>query len=106
LIRGKLTIKQENEAPIWSYTSIVNAKKILFINRNMEGCVGVKFGFQSTADQLLRLNCTYKNFSISTAVTSGQKRIIIIIKFSSIQFFIISVLHQQPEGQLQMQHKR
>jgi hypothetical protein len=23
-----------------------------------------------------------------------------------IQFFIISVLHQQPEGQLQMQHKR
>jgi hypothetical protein len=22
-----------------------------------------------------------------------------------IQFFIISVLHQQPEGQLQMQHK-
>jgi hypothetical protein len=23
----------------------------------------------------------------------------------SIQFFIISVLHQQPEGQLQMQHK-
>jgi hypothetical protein len=24
---------------------------------------------------------------------------------NSIQFFIISVLHQQPEGQLQMQHK-
>jgi hypothetical protein len=29
----------------------------------------------------------------------------IIIQFNSIQFFIISVLHQQPEGQLQMQHK-
>jgi hypothetical protein len=28
------------------------------------------------------------------------------VHFSSIQFFIISVLHQQPEGQLQMQHKR
>jgi hypothetical protein len=26
--------------------------------------------------------------------------------FNSIQFFIINVLHQQPEGQLQMQHKR
>jgi hypothetical protein len=26
-------------------------------------------------------------------------------QFNSIQFFIISVLHQQPEGQLQMQHK-
>jgi hypothetical protein len=25
--------------------------------------------------------------------------------FNSIQFFIISVLHQQPEGHLQMQHK-
>jgi hypothetical protein len=25
---------------------------------------------------------------------------------NSIQFFIISVLHQQPEGQLQKQHKR
>jgi hypothetical protein len=24
---------------------------------------------------------------------------------NSIQFFIINVLHQQPEGQLQMQHK-
>jgi hypothetical protein len=24
---------------------------------------------------------------------------------NSIKFFIISVLHQQPEGQLQMQHK-
>jgi hypothetical protein len=28
------------------------------------------------------------------------------IQFSSAQFFIVSVLHQQPEGQLQMQHKR
>jgi hypothetical protein len=27
------------------------------------------------------------------------------IQFNSIQIFIISVLHQQPEGQLQMQHK-
>jgi hypothetical protein len=27
------------------------------------------------------------------------------IQHHSIQFFIISVLHQQPEGQLQMQHK-
>jgi hypothetical protein len=28
------------------------------------------------------------------------------ISMNSVQFFIISVLHQQPEGQLQMQHKR
>jgi hypothetical protein len=28
------------------------------------------------------------------------------IQFNSIQFIIISVLHQQPDGQLQMQHKR
>jgi hypothetical protein len=26
-------------------------------------------------------------------------------KFNSIPVFIISVMHQQPEGQLQMQHK-
>jgi hypothetical protein len=31
--------------------------------------------------------------------------VLMIIQFSSINFFIISVLHQQPEGQLQMQHK-
>jgi hypothetical protein len=28
------------------------------------------------------------------------------VQFNSIQLFIISALHQQPEGQLQMQHKR
>jgi hypothetical protein len=30
---------------------------------------------------------------------------IIVPDFSSVQFFIINVLHQQPEGQLQIQHK-
>jgi hypothetical protein len=34
-----------------------------------------------------------------------QQYRLIIIQFNSVQFFIISVLHQQPEGQLQMQHK-
>jgi hypothetical protein len=32
--------------------------------------------------------------------------IIIIIQFNSVHFFIISVLHRQPEGQLQMEHKK
>jgi hypothetical protein len=31
---------------------------------------------------------------------------LVLLDFNSIQFFIITVLHQQTEGQLQMQHKR
>jgi hypothetical protein len=38
---------------------------------------------------------------VNVQIKPGVHQIIIII----IQFFIISVLHQQPEGQLQMQHK-
>jgi hypothetical protein len=41
-----------------------------------------------------------------TKVSEGvSSPLLCLLNHNSILFFIISVLHQQPEGQLQMQHK-
>jgi hypothetical protein len=50
-----------------------------------------------------------KLISVGDLISYNQKIINIAVELNnnnnSIKFFIINVLHQQPEGQLQMQHE-
>jgi hypothetical protein len=74
LVCGKSAVKRSNGESTGPNTSIVNDRKALFINWNMKWWIWIELILSLVQTNILRLNCSFNEFSISEAETSGLKR--------------------------------